>query len=865
MDRRCTVPVYERIHAAKGAVLLIHGFCSNRATFNVGGGNGKAGASFFEFLAQRGYDTWVYHSFPILPNVFTFVRYAIDLRGTRQAQALGAASPGFITEHIEIDVPAAISAIKKIGHEKVYLIGHSMGGAISCAVAGLIPHDVAGVVHMAGLYHLTLPILADVVELYRAVCPKQLQNFLTSGTTYAIRSLYGMLSPTVSAISSAITQERDAAISPPSVSMFHPAAQTSVSTRSAAAFVYYVIAYIRRKHIPVRSVADAFLFAKRFLPDFVSNMVMNMLYPSPWLPYSVEDPALFVDNTLESPTVGVFLSIGTSSLHKDVFNQWLADSSVHRSEIPNSTKSEDDLTGDLKTLRSNSQAKADSAHSRKVEENTEKSGASRVDPPSICIPNSILPNPPCGTAGKLEPGKAKDSYSFHHKWNELGPYLEQFERLQQMPLFFCPANADAILRSEDSLAGYLRSGSKWKEVIEYRDIKVKKTTPSIKSSTNSMGHPVGNISHPTNLTVSEIEQFGDMLGQQDGDKLDLKKLKRVLSGSSVAKSALYNPASSAGVRSGANKVSGECHNTVTGKSGQLEFAVEDDFDMSSLMKPRYAVPSSLRKHIKFVNEYVKFYDGPNALALAQPAAVSELDILKKNHKFLRDDDEDSDNRDYASWEMRIAKKYYDKLFKEFAIANLERYKEGRVALRWRTKKEVISGIGQFTCANTKCKCRGPYLPSDTPIMAKSGGASAVHTGRHQPGLKSWEVNFAYKEHGEHKNALVKIRLCPECSDMLNYKKNLEKAAEKHRLKRKQKKEKRDERKRQKQPEIGDDDAPSEGEGEESADSDESHNISDKKSDDPAETLASKIWSAPQKLETEKTKDQEMDDFFDSIF
>jgi hypothetical protein len=31
-----------------------------------------------------------------------------------------------------------------------------------------------------------------------------------------------------------------------------------------------------------------------------------------------------------------------------------------------------------------------------------------------------------------------------------------------------------------------------------------------------------------------------------------------------------------------------------------------------------------------------------------------------------------------------------------------------------------------------------------------------------------QVNFAYEEHGERKNALVKLRLCPPCSEKLNH-------------------------------------------------------------------------------------------------
>lgn len=50
--------------------------------------------------------------------------------------------------------------------------------------------------------------------------------------------------------------------------------------------------------------------------------------------------------------------------------------------------------------------------------------------------------------------------------------------------------------------------------------------------------------------------------------------------------------------------------------------------------------------------------------------------------------------------------------------------------------------GQFMCGNKKCD--------------------------ETDGLRSWEVNFGYVEQGEKKNALVKLRLCPDCSYKLNY-------------------------------------------------------------------------------------------------
>lgn len=71
----------------------------------------------------------------------------------------------------------------------------------------------------------------------------------------------------------------------------------------------------------------------------------------------------------------------------------------------------------------------------------------------------------------------------------------------------------------------------------------------------------------------------------------------------------------------------------------------------------------------------------------------------------------------------------------------------KVALRWRTEREVIDGRGQFSCANKACT-----LPRDETTTT----------------LRSWEVNFAYVEQEQRKNALVKVRLCAECSSKLNY-------------------------------------------------------------------------------------------------
>jgi Folate-sensitive fragile site protein Fra10Ac1 len=54
----------------------------------------------------------------------------------------------------------------------------------------------------------------------------------------------------------------------------------------------------------------------------------------------------------------------------------------------------------------------------------------------------------------------------------------------------------------------------------------------------------------------------------------------------------------------------------------------------------------------------------------------------------------------------------------------------QIALRWRIEKEVVAGKGQFICGNKVCNAKED--------------------------LKTWEVNFAYAEQGEKKNALVKL-------------------------------------------------------------------------------------------------------------
>ena len=66
--------------------------------------------------------------------------------------------------------------------------------------------------------------------------------------------------------------------------------------------------------------------------------------------------------------------------------------------------------------------------------------------------------------------------------------------------------------------------------------------------------------------------------------------------------------------------------------------------------------------------------------------------------------------------------------------------EGKIGLRWRVQAELVSGKGQFICGAKRCD--------------------------ETRGLSSFEVNFAYDEAGESKQALVKLRVCPKHAEQV---------------------------------------------------------------------------------------------------
>lgn len=139
---------------------------------------------------------------------------------------------------------------------------------------------------------------------------------------------------------------------------------------------------------------------------------------------------------------------------------------------------------------------------------------------------------------------------------------------------------------------------------------------------------------------------------------------------------------------------------------------------------------------------------------AQPA---DLAALRSHFQFLRDDAADA-AAGAADWRVRLSARYYRRLFREYALADLSLAREGRLGLRWRTAAEVVAGKGQFECGSTRCNARDS--------------------------LRSYELLFAYVEQDETKRCLVKVRVCEACAALLFYRKLRErKKAEKKKRRR----------------------------------------------------------------------------------
>ncbi|KAH3787713.1 protein FRA10AC1-like [Dreissena polymorpha] len=272
------------------------------------------------------------------------------------------------------------------------------------------------------------------------------------------------------------------------------------------------------------------------------------------------------------------------------------------------------------------------------------------------------------------------------------------------------------------------------------------------------------------------------------------------------------------------------------KGHKRELEEEYNKEEGRIMRHKIISLNAFDRHKVLVNNYLTYYGG-TATELKRDSSKdkTDFDVIRENHKFLWTEEDDPDE----TWAKRLAKKYYDKLFKEYCIADLSRYKENKVAMRWRIEQEVQQGKGQFLCGDKKCN-------------------------EHE-GLKSWEVNFAYMEDGQKKNALVKLRLCPDCSYKLNYHHKKKEAKPKYKVKDGTSKDRRHKKSR-KHTRASED---SDSEGSPNPDETPGYNkdtvkppSEDKQS---AEETSTNIWSGPAKIVEEKSREEEFDEYFADMF
>jgi protein FRA10AC1 len=131
------------------------------------------------------------------------------------------------------------------------------------------------------------------------------------------------------------------------------------------------------------------------------------------------------------------------------------------------------------------------------------------------------------------------------------------------------------------------------------------------------------------------------------------------------------------------------------------------------------------------------------------------------------------------------------------------------------------------------------------------------------GLRSWEVNFAYMEKGESKNALVKLRLCQECSDKLNY------HSKKREVKRLKKNKKEKKRSSKEKDEAGEETSGSSKESTELSNQEDSESIPSTSNDTLIKSIRNpvadeSIWTKKLTESEDKSREDEFDEYLQDL-
>ena len=113
----------------RGAVLLVHGFAQNRYSWHL------STRSFVNYLADRGLDV-----------------YNLELTGHGRSREYGTAPARSFDHYVDDTASVLVALTSWAGLDRVFLIGHSLGGAVCYATAARAPGFTAGTVSIAGMY-----------------------------------------------------------------------------------------------------------------------------------------------------------------------------------------------------------------------------------------------------------------------------------------------------------------------------------------------------------------------------------------------------------------------------------------------------------------------------------------------------------------------------------------------------------------------------------------------------------------------------------------------------------------------------------------------------------------------------------------
>ncbi|MEE2830342.1 MAG: alpha/beta hydrolase [Myxococcota bacterium] len=113
----------------RGAVILIHGFAQNRYSWHL------SCRSLENFFAHQGLDT-----------------FNLELAGHGRSREFGTPPARSFNEYIDDCVPVIEAVANHSGSRQVFLVGHSLGGAVAYAVAPRCPEKIAGVITLGGVY-----------------------------------------------------------------------------------------------------------------------------------------------------------------------------------------------------------------------------------------------------------------------------------------------------------------------------------------------------------------------------------------------------------------------------------------------------------------------------------------------------------------------------------------------------------------------------------------------------------------------------------------------------------------------------------------------------------------------------------------